>query len=284
MGETPVVAAIVTFNPELDRLRENLRAAAEEAARLLIVDNASENVILIEALLQEFPTAELIRNATNKGIARALNQAMKWASVQHFSWALLLDQDSVVSKGMVGALSSHIAAAPGIVCPAIEDRSAPDSSAKEFIPTEVDYCITSGSLCSVSAWEQVGGYDEAIFIDFVDFDFCLRLRESHYRIIREPRTILLHEIGKITRHGGVTAYHHSAFRSYYMARDMIYYAQKHRRSARALMVNRRGLAETYVVLIRKAVIVALFEEDRPRRVGAIFRGMISGTLALRRTL
>lgn len=34
-----------------------------------------------------------------------------------------------------------------------------------------DECITSGSLTSVEAWQKIGGFDEWLEIDGVDFDF-----------------------------------------------------------------------------------------------------------------
>jgi rhamnosyltransferase len=281
MGKTSVVAGIVAFNPDLDRLRENVMAALAEVDEVLIVDNASENARQLEDLVDEAPRVHLLRNPINGGIARALNQAISWAADRQAPWILLLDQDSVVSQGMVDSLARNTSPDVGIVAPAIIDRSDRRPVDAGSDPTDVNYCITSGSLCNVKAWQAVGGYDESMFIDFVDFDFCLRVRQKEFRIVREPKTSLLHEIGKITRHGRFTAYHHSAFRSYHMARDMLYYAYKHRRSSRHLKVQARGLPGTYLVLVRKAIVIALYEEDRARRLWSILKGVVVGTYALR---
>lgn len=282
MGKVSVVAGVVSFNPNLERLRENLDAAFREVDEIVVIDNNSKNREDIIKLVEEFPGLRVYQNGSNVGIAKALNQVMARASALNAAWVLLLDQDSVVSDGLVTALTDNIQPGVGIVAPAIVDRSDSQPAQAHGLCSNVDYCITSGSLCSIGAWESIGGYDEAMFIDFVDFDFCLRLRQSGLTIVRVPTTTLLHEIGKITRHGPFTAYHHSAFRSYHMARDMLYYAYKHRRSPRELMVQRRGLLGTYLVLARKAVIISLFEEDRVRRVLAILRGALTGTYALRR--
>lgn len=280
MGKTDIVAGIVSFNPDIDRLRENVAAALCEVDEVLIVDNASTNLREIQELVEASPRLHLREYPTNGGIAKALNGVMAWAADHEASWTLLLDQDSVASKGMVESLAQHTGEGVGIVAPAIVDRS--DSTVPVVHePAPVDFCITSGSLCSVGVWWAVGGYDEAMFIDFVDFDFCLRVRQEGFSIVREPKTTLLHEIGKITRHGPFTAYNHSAFRSYHMARDMIYYAHKHRRSPRQLKVKGRGLLATYLVLGRKALVVALYEEDRIRRLWSILKGAIVGTYALR---
>lgn len=281
MGKMSVVAGVVTFNPDLDRLHQNLAAALAEVDEVIVIDNASANILQIEGLVEASPRIHLLRNRTNGGIAKALNQTFTWAAERRTGWVLLLDQDSVASPGMVNFLAANAGENVGIVAPAIIDRSDRQPSSREDGPSAVNYCITSGSLCSVQAWQAVGGYDESMFIDFVDFDFCLRMRQKGYLIVREPAATLLHEIGKISRHGRFTAYHHSAFRSYHMARDMLYYAYKHRSSSQDLKVHTGGLPMTYLVLARKAFVIALYEEDRVRRLWSILKGVVVGTYVLR---
>lgn len=276
-----IVAGIVTFNPDLPRLRENIESVLGQVDEIILIDNASAELASLSKLVEQFPRVYLYSNGVNAGMAKALNQAMKWAEERGASWSLLLDQDSVCEIDMVDVLAQNVTAGVGIVAPAIIDRSDRDRPAQQGEQEEVNYCITSGSLNSVNMWQSVGGYDESLFIDFVDFDYCLRARESGFRIIRESRATLLHEIGRITRHGRFIAYNHSAFRSYHMARDMIYYARKHRRSPRELRVQKRGLFATYLILLRKSIIVAIFEEDRLSRVSALVRGTIAGSIGRR---
>lgn len=278
MRSSTTAAGIVTYNPDILRLRENLLSVVDQVDTVVVVDNGSSNFGDVSVLLSEFPDVELVPNSFNGGIAKALNQIILWAESSR-SWVLLLDQDTVASSGMVQLLEAHIRPEVGIVAPTVVDRSVAHISPAASNVSEENYGITSGSLCSIAAWRSANGYDEQMFIDFVDFDFCLRIRQLGYKILREPRAVILHELGKITRHGPFTAYHYSAFRSYHMARDMIYYARKHRLSPASLRVQKRGLLATYGVLVRKLLIVALFEEDRLRRVGALVRGIASGTFS-----
>ncbi len=67
-----------------------------------------------------------------------------------------------------------------------------------------------------------------------------------------------------------------------MGRDMLYSAKKHSRSQRDLMDQQSELKDTSTVIGRKALIVALFEEDRLQRVTSVLLGIKSGTSALRR--
>jgi rhamnosyltransferase len=272
-----VVAGVVTYNPDLARLRENLESALPQVQSMVIIDNCSDNILEIKALIDEFPQARLQRNLSNRGMARALNQVMGWAISYNAEWALLLDQDSVCSTDMVAHLRAGATPGVGLVAPTILDRNLSANTPLTRPVDEVNYCITSGSLCRVSAWQDVDGYDERMFIDFVDFDFCLRMRLQEWRIVRVSHARLMHEIGRSERHGRVISYNHSAARSYHIARDMLYYAKKHRRSPRRLMVQRRGFWGTMIVLFRKAAIVAIYESDRRRRIGSLLRGIADAT-------
>jgi rhamnosyltransferase len=270
-----VVAGVVTFNPDLERLASNLAAISSSVSKILIVDNHSDNVESIRALADDFDTISLVANKDNLGISLALNQIASWASESSAEWVLLLDQDSVPDADMVDQLASEIHPSIAIVTPTIVDRNIGGDPRGES--QDVNYCITSGSLLNISAWRDVGGYDPKLFIDFVDFDFCLRVREKGYRIHRRSTATLLHEIGHSQRHGPFIAYNHSAMRSLHLARDMVYYARKHSAASTDLKVNRRGLIGTYAVLIRRVAIVLLFESDRKNRSRALVRGAIEGS-------
>ena len=92
-------------------------------------------------------------------------------------------------------------------------------------------CITSASMLNWKAWKDVGGFAEEFFIDAVDFDMCLLLREHGYKIIRTYDTQLLHEVGhsQIRKLFGkeYLVYHHSPLRYYYMVRNGLYLGKRH---------------------------------------------------------
>lgn len=268
---SPVVAGIVSFNPDQDLLRSNVSAISGQVDAVLIVDNGSARTPEIEL------ASAVIANVENRGLSKALNQAMVWGARHGADYVLLLDQDSVASPGMVAALTRVLSTDVGAAAPVIVEREL--GASEEELPVAVDYAITSGLLVRVSAWEAIGGFDEAMFIDFVDFDFAIRLRMAGFRILRTPVARLSHRIGEAKRRGSIISYGHSAVRSFHIGHDMVYYARKHRRAPQNLKVRRRGLLLTYAVLARKGLIIVLFEEDRWRRVSALARGAIAGTFA-----
>ncbi|GAB2888735.1 hypothetical protein GCM10027026_46300 [Myroides odoratimimus subsp. xuanwuensis] len=199
---------------------------------------------------------------------------MRWARHAETDLVVLLDQDSVSGSDMVENLMAKHAAGIAIVAPTVVDRNL-GRDQPTFVDQDLDYCITSGSLVDVDAWSAVGGYDEDLFIDYVDFDFCLRLRQWGFRIVRASRAEILHEIGHAARFGRFTAWNHSPFRNYHMAQDMLLYAKKHRSAPEELRVNGRGVFGTYLVLFRKCLIIAAFETNRWAKVRALVKGSLA---------
>ena len=95
-----IAAGIVLFNPNLERLEQNLKAVSGQVLKIFLIDNGSENIHGIQQLLQEYSVCRLLRNEINKGVAVALNQLMKEAENNGYTWLLTLDDDSVCENGL----------------------------------------------------------------------------------------------------------------------------------------------------------------------------------------
>jgi len=39
----------------------------------------------------------------------------------------------------------------------------------------VTMLVTSGSMIELATWQALGGFDEGLFIDYIDTDYCLRV-------------------------------------------------------------------------------------------------------------
>jgi rhamnosyltransferase len=272
------IAIVVTFNPDVELLQTNVRAVSPQVAAVIIVDNDSANRANVETLASDI-SAMFVAMPSNGGIASALNAGINRAWAEGASAVLLLDQDSECSPRMVEELMLGLDEGFDVVSPSIADRNldaAPTGAQMREGSVEIDLCITSGSLVRVATWLAVGGYDDQLFIDFVDFDFCLRVRAAGGHIARRPAAVLHHEIGRGVRHGGLVAYNHSAFRTGHMARDVLVHARKHRHTHDP-QYGHRGILRTYAALLRKGYIIARFERDRRRKLIALTLGMASGT-------
>lgn len=92
-----IYAGIVSYNPDLLRLKENI-SSIQQQVPVIVFDNGSRNIIAIQKLISDFSEVQLIRSKKNIGIAAALNQLMQWGYENKFDWMLSLDQDSVCEK------------------------------------------------------------------------------------------------------------------------------------------------------------------------------------------
>ena len=71
-------AGIVSYNPDIKRLKENIIAIQNQVPKVVIFDNGSVNVQLIQEVILKFRNVELVKSKKNIGIAAALNRLMEW--------------------------------------------------------------------------------------------------------------------------------------------------------------------------------------------------------------
>ena len=87
--------------------------------------------------------------------------------------------------------------------------------------------MTSGNIISLKAYEKIGGFKDWMFIDAVDFDYCLNLRDHGYDIWRLPQVELKHNLGSVVfKTIGKRQFYslnHSATRRYYIVRNRHYF-------------------------------------------------------------
>lgn len=195
-GDNRLISAlVVTYNPDIERLEENLSAISAQVDFILVFDNASENVRSIEPVLSKMANYYCLC-PQNAGLAKALNAACGASVELGCSYVLLLDQDSIAGKNMVAGLLEQQQGEVALASPQIVDRNKREGFVSGGSSETVKRAITSGALVSLSAWQNVGGFDERLFVDWVDYEFSANLRAHGYRIVRDNRVMLLHEMGR----------------------------------------------------------------------------------------
>lgn len=265
-----ILAGIVLYNPEKERLLENIQSIYPQVEKLVLINNNSLNYNLISTI---FPrNAVIINNKQNLGIATALNQILQYALDNNYEWVITLDQDSVADKNIIATYKNCIKSHPqiGLICCKIIDRNANLSNNIEKVDGFVDQCITSASMIYVKAWQEVGGFDDSMFIDSVDFDICINLKRHGWEIFKTHRTYVLHEVGhsKIIKIFGkeYLSLNHSPFRYYYIARNNIYIGRKYG----LLLHNLKVVARIIWTIIR-------YEDQKTNKLIKILKGIIDGS-------
>lgn len=274
---TDIICSIITFNPEIQLLKKNIESMKNQVDKIIIVDNFSSNVDEIKSIVTGREKLDLIQNKKNLGIAAALNQAFEYANINNYNWVLTLDQDSVCPNYFVNQL--HYLALQedrvGIMAPTIIDRNV--GKIGHIVPDgnkckEVRTCITSGALTNVSAWKEIGKFDEKMFIDSVDFEFCYRLRKYKYKVLQTNKVKLSHSIGdaKIRKFIFIKFkdVEHNAFRDFYIAQNNIYYPKKHHLFLRLIRGNLRNL--------KLIIIILLYQNDKINKLNSTITGWING--------
>lgn len=273
-----ICAGIVLFNPEIERLNENIEHIRKQVPMLILVDNGSSNLEDVKSLICGLPNIILLENGKNLGIAQALNRILRKAQKEHYEWVLTLDQDSVATDGLIGAYGDFIENCSekniGCLTCNIVDRNF-SLEKRETGFEEIDYCITSGSLMNVEITLSVGGFDESMFIDKVDCDVCINLKQHGYRIVRIAYEGLLHEIGHAKQINlgfrKWELYNHSSFRRYYMCRNASYLLKKY---------HNRYVFKMFLKEMFQFFLVLLFEDDKKEKAGKSIKGFFDGFKAL----
>ena len=282
VSRSDICAVVVTFFPQPDTA-DNLLALAPQVGRLLIVDNGSsaETFQPLEPVARELG-ATVLRLGKNVGIAKALNIGLQHARDQGCLWLATFDQDSRAYPGMLAAMARALADYPesprvGLIAPVHVDRRAGVVMSDRYREASgatwhvIRTTMTSGNLVSVAAADQVGGFDESLFIDYVDNEFCLRLRQRGFRILEASLAQLGHALGNLEIRDlgfvrtGIT--HQSALRRYYMTRNRLLVWRQYWRLEPAWVLRdmRRFLSESAGIV--------LFEKDARAKVQMMWRGI-----------
>ena len=280
-----VCAVVVTYFPD-SGFPERLRRISEQAEKVILVDNCTtgEACSAIDIALHGKPNIELIKNSENLGVATALNQGVKKAFEYGFLWIVTFDQDSVPQPNMVEKmletwetypeLQKLMVAGPQTIFPNCSPISAIMEGDKTW--EEVAHVITSGSLISKKAFESVGYFLDSLFIDYVDIEYCLRLRNRGYRIIQVRDSILLHDIGKISEHHilgrNVRTTHHDPIRRYYQFRNSLLLHKVYKKiQVEWYRCNR-------MILFKIICLILLYENRKSRKIVQIMKGILHGLL------
>jgi rhamnosyltransferase len=199
----PSVAAVVSlFNPD-DGVLANAKALLGQADTVVVVDDGSpEDPSEVLARLAALGCV-VERLGSNSGIAAALNAGIGRAlqDLAKPDYILTMDQDSLLDDGYIDSLIAAAEAAeaagvpvamvgPGTVLGLPVRRSGRLNGIQ--LGGEP---IQSGLLVPVSVLEQLGLFQDSLFIDGVDSEFYLRCTAAGLRTIIAPEAALQHSLG-----------------------------------------------------------------------------------------
>lgn len=278
-----VCAVVVTYFPG-SGFAERLGIISKQVKQVIIVDNSSNVAVSqnLDIALQGKTNVELIKNKINLSVAAALNQGVRKGLECGFSWVVTFDQDSVPQQNMIKKMLEAWEAYPKIDQLMIMGPKTifPNCSPKSTMVQEdkpweaVSHVITSGSLISKRAFELVGFFDNNLCIDYVDIEYCLRLKSRGYDIVQVRDAILIHSIGNIIEHRilgeNVHPTHHDPVRRYYQFRNAILLHKVYKETQAEWYKHNR------IVLLKIICLILFYEKRRMSSFLQIVKGVLHG--------
>lgn len=212
---------VVTLYHPTEQMINNILQYSSIIQNFFVIDNTPHpNSNLLHNLIFH-SNIIYISNGRNMGIAYSLNIAVEQSKKQNCEWIILLDQDSVISKDAILSLYEFAITFPkktlGIV-------SASYKHYDKHGPEQVLETITSGSLINVNICILCGKFEEKLYIDEVDNEYCLRISSLGYQIYRLNDIFFEHHLGNKQIVGNRILYNYPPSRYYYLIRNALYVA------------------------------------------------------------
>lgn len=257
-------AGIIWFNPDA-RAFTQLRIVSSCFEKVYVYDNSSvSSKSKVDKM--KLDNIEYFFNKKNEGISIAFNKIVKKCRNSDFLFAL--DQDTEVSRENISDLQKYInqyfTKNVGIYCPYIYYDNKYKDEPKSV--ENISFTITSCSMLNLKIFKKMGGYDNNIFLDGVDREYCFRLIRQGY-MIQQIGTIKVKQNLGNGRKNIFGIYEHSPIRNYYIAYNRLYFIDKYP----DYFKNSRKIKYLYLSTIKQFLSVVLCEKQKLAKIHMIIK-------------
>jgi rhamnosyltransferase len=307
------VAAYITAYCDLlaiNKCLESLFAQTYPLEKIIIIDNSP--VALDLSIEPQFQDKVIVKPyPDNIGISQGLCIGIEWAIGNNYDFLWTFDQDSEPSSDSLEKLlfkydelnSDHspigIIAPLSMDIPSGQELEGAIFDKYRFLPVskykknnveqnkkqgfyECDMVITSGSLVNLKAAKNIELPNPDLFIDAVDWDYCMKFRSQGYRIIVTTQALMHHNFGsfvknRIKRDKKLSpVYSYSVMRYYYMFRNHTFMQTRLSREYNSLHLSCVHRIQFLVKIIAR---IMLYEpNDKFAKLWACYRGTFDGFL------
>ena len=278
-----LAACVVLYNPD-DTIFENILTYGNYVDKLIVIDNSlKKNNFLIDKLNEIFESKLIyINNNDNLGIATALNQACDKAIELQFKWILTMDQDSsFVNFSHYKKCLEKVQNVNNIAL------LAANTDKEGYSTCDINECscnyredkfsvITSANIVNLEYFEEIGRFNDKLFIDMVDYDYCLRINIKKFKILYFPDVFVEHKLGEVHLRTNIFTRkkkyktEHNAQRAYYIARNYLYVARNYGK----YFPNDVGMLHILnIVFIHDVTKILIYEIDKWNKLKAKFIGL-----------
>ncbi|MDP2304108.1 MAG: glycosyltransferase [Ignavibacteria bacterium] len=227
--KTNICAVVIFYNPVIETIT-NIRTYINQVDRLYLIDNSNTTSLSLLKDLDYEDKIVYLPNYDNLGMGKALNIGIQHAINDNYSFVLTMDQDTQLPFDYINRIFSAIDNfdGKGIV------TGFHDTANKKRIENKKKNVLTtlmSGNVLNLNSYKALGGFEEKLFIDYVDNEFCLRLNSNKYKVIVIQNILISHNLGTIKEKKlffkSIYTTNHSPLRLYYRTRNRIFCIKKY---------------------------------------------------------
>lgn len=202
-------AGIVTFKPDPADLVQLVSLIGHTTAQVVVFANSPLSADLQEAIHGASSSpVRFLSPGKNVGLGKAYNEIAAIAAESDSEFLLLFDQDSTPSRDMVPRLEAMAeslrarGSRPALVGP-LPVNAAGEPFKIPYLENHpnsegfaaVSFAISSGSLIALDALAAVGSFNEDLFIDAVDIEWCFRARARGWSVWLGMNVPMSHRLG-----------------------------------------------------------------------------------------
>lgn len=268
------IALVTLYFPD-ENVKTNITQLSRFVDKVVLLDNTpnSDNSVLFSRINK----TEYVAYKENLGLSLAFNRYLKKLSEN--CYIIFFDQDSFCPEDLVEHLKEDYQTCcdnlgrKGIIGPAYFEKNANRlmiPKQKKLIEKgiyEVKSIITSGMFTEFDVIKSVDFWNDEIFLDMADWDFCWRVLKSGFFCCLSTNVILSHRLGKSVHHiAGIKVKEGAPFRVYYQTRDCLYLLNKK-------YVPLKFKIRFILMLTVRPILHLIFLSDRKKRIHYFFKGI-----------
>lgn len=254
---------IVIFNPSKDNVASIKQLCKLDVwNKVFVYRNSPLDCFLMSDNL------ELLGSGINDGLSKPYNVFIDKSL--DADYLCLMDQDSIFDKDSIHKMIDYINNAMndenvGLIAPRSYAAVSKRVERKDDI-SYAKYVINSGSFLNINyIIKNKLRYDEKIFLDGVDFDFCWQIRNNHGKVLIYENSVLLQELGT---NEGKAKCGHSPQRYYYISSSRRYIYQKNKGKCAGFIIS---LLKTISNILK----IILFEKSKFLKIKKCLEGQFS---------
>ena len=262
-----ITLGIVFYKPTEKQLN-NLKRYAEIGIfnDIFVCDNTPTQIHYDNSL----PCVHYFYMGYNSGLSKPYNLMIEKAILNNSDYLCIMDQDTPFKEEdvlrVVQFIQEHQDSLEdvAIVCPnVVKNTNVPIN--REGL-SYVKWAINSTSFLNIKNINRNHlRYDEKIFLDGVDYEFCLNIMKHGQKILRINDIVVIQEFGYVAN-GDATFTHHNADRYFNIAHNRKYIFYKH--------YGFYGWAFALLQNIRLVCRVAIHEDEKSNKIKACIRGIL----------